>query len=88
MNLALSPHVEKIIADHIKSGRFTSPEDVITAAISSLDQSTTFGDFAPGELNELLAEGEADIQNGDVLGIDEVFNELRRRNAAFRKNAQ
>jgi len=88
MNLALSPQVEKIITDHVKSGRFVSPEDVVTAAISSLDQPNSFGDFAPGELNELLAVGDADIENGDVLGIDEVFDELRRRNVALRQTAQ
>jgi Arc/MetJ-type ribon-helix-helix transcriptional regulator len=88
MNLALSPHVEKLITDHVKSGRFGSPEEVITAAISSLDQATAFGDFAPGELNDLLAEGDRDIENGDVLSGEEVFASLRRRSADQRKTGK
>ena len=34
------------------------------------------GDFAPGELEHLLAEGEADIAAGHLVDGEQVFREL------------
>jgi len=62
----------------VKSGKYPRPEDVVAAAVSSLDQQERFGDFAAGELDKLLAEGERDIANGDVIDGDRAFAELRR----------
>ena len=39
--------------------------------------SKQFGDFLPGELNELVEEVERDIRKGDVLDCDEAFEMLR-----------
>jgi len=35
-------------------------------------------DLEPGELDALIAEGERDIANGDVMEADEAFELLRR----------
>ncbi len=43
-----------------------------------------FGDFALGELDALLAEGERSLDGGGASGADETFDELRRRSAERR----
>jgi Arc/MetJ-type ribon-helix-helix transcriptional regulator len=78
MNLDLPAKIQKLIKDRVKSGKYPRPEDVVAAAVSSLDQQESFGDFSPGELDGLLAEGEKDITNGDVIGAGKAFKELRR----------
>ena len=88
MNVLLPPRIQKIIKDRVKSGKYQSAEDVISAAVVSLEQNELFGDFAAGELDALLAEGERDIQAGAVLDGAEVFAELRRRSAARRGNGR
>jgi antitoxin ParD1/3/4 len=87
MNLDLSPKVQKLIKDRVKSGRYPRPEDVVAAAVTSLDQQESFGDFAAGELDKLLAEGERDIAAGDVIDGEKAFAELRRLSAKRRKKA-
>jgi len=87
MNVTVSPKISKRINARVKSGQYQTPGDVIAAAISSLDQQENFGNFAPGELDALLAEAERDIERGDVLDADEVFAELRRMSAARRAKA-
>lgn len=44
------------------------------------------GNFAPGELDRLLAEGEADIERGDLHDGDEAFRELDELSAALRSH--
>jgi putative addiction module CopG family antidote len=58
MNLSLSPQVCDLIEQRVRAGKYRTPEDVVTAAISTLDQQESTGDFQPGELDRLLAEGE------------------------------
>jgi antitoxin ParD1/3/4 len=74
MKLSLSPEIERLIEERIRSGMYRTPEDVIAAAVSNLHQQEMFGDFEPGELDELLAEGE---RSGEALDGEQVFAELR-----------
>jgi hypothetical protein len=80
--------IRKLIKHHLESGKYRRPEDALTTAISSLDQQESFGDFAPGELDRLLKEGERDIAAGDVIDGDEAFAELRRLSAKRRKKGR
>ena len=40
------------------------------------------GDFTPGELDRLLAEGEADIARGNIVIGEQAFRELDEISAA------
>lgn len=75
MNLSLPPQTQKLIEDRIRSGKYRTPEDVVAAAVAQLDQQEQMGDFAPGEWDQLLAEGEA---SGEPLDGEQVLTELRR----------
>lgn len=85
MNLFLDPELQKLIDERVKSGRYASAEDVIAAALLSLDQQETFGDFATGELDELLAEGERSIAEQGCIDGDEAAR-LRRERRAGKRN--
>jgi Arc/MetJ-type ribon-helix-helix transcriptional regulator len=87
MNLDLPPKVQKLIRNRVKSGKYARPEDVVAAAISSLDQQESYGDFDPCELNKLIAQGEREIAAGEVIDGDLAFAELRRLSAKRRKKA-
>ena len=54
---------------------------MVAAAVISLDQQESFGDFAAGELDRLLAEGERDIAAGGFIDGDKAFAKLRRLKA-------
>jgi len=74
MQLKVGPQTQKLIKDRMKKGGYESPEAVVLAALASLEQQESFGDFGPGELDELLAQGE---RSGKALPAEEVFRELR-----------
>jgi putative addiction module CopG family antidote len=62
MALTLGPQLQNLIDERVKSGKYASAEDVVAAAMASLDQQERFGDFEAGELDELLREGERSIE--------------------------
>lgn len=57
------------------------PDEVVEAALTTLEQQERLGDFDPGELDELLAVGEADIAAGNVYDGEAVFSELEELSA-------
>ncbi len=82
MKLTLTPGVKKCIDERVKSGRYASAEDVVSAAIMTLDQQERVGDFAPGELDRLLEEGERSIaEHGTLDGAEALQKRKARRHA-------
>jgi putative addiction module CopG family antidote len=79
MNLTLQPELVRLIEKQVAAGRFSSPEEVVAAALQALEQAEEFGDFQAGELNDLLNEGEQSIQQDGTLDGDEAFRERQRR---------
>ena len=74
MTLSLPPQVQRLIEERIRSGKYRTAEDVVAAAVATLDQQETFGDFAEGELDRLLEEGE---RSGEPLDGEKVLGELK-----------
>jgi Arc/MetJ-type ribon-helix-helix transcriptional regulator len=81
MNLNLPCDVEALIADRVRSGRYASPEAVVTAAMHALRAGELPGEFDPGEWDALIAAG----QRGDVAfdgqSVLAVLKALRREAA-------
>jgi Arc/MetJ-type ribon-helix-helix transcriptional regulator len=79
MRLTLKPNVQKLIDQRVRSGKYATPEDVVSAAVLTLDQQEDFGVFAKGELESLLAKGEESIRRRGTLDGDEAYNARRKR---------
>jgi Arc/MetJ-type ribon-helix-helix transcriptional regulator len=88
MNLSLSSNIQKLIDKRVKSGQYATAEDVVAAAILTLEQQERFGDFAPGEVEELLAEGERSIEQEGTIDGEEAFRGRRDRRARARKHTR
>ena len=74
MDLTISPELRTLIEQRMRSGRYATAEDVVAAALRSLEQDERSGEFEAGELDQLLAEGEA---SGQPLDGEQVLAELR-----------
>ena len=84
MNYSPHPRVQKIIEEQMKKGSYASPDDLLVAALAALDDVTVQDDFAPGELDSLLVEGDADIERGDVIDGEQALEDRRRGRAGPR----
>jgi len=75
MSVELNPETLQLIEDRMRRGGYANADDVVRAALASLDQQT---EFEPGELDRLLAVADDQIDRGDVLDGEQVFAEIRR----------
>lgn len=63
----LDPVLEERIRQRVREGGYASAADVISAGLAALDQQEALARFAPGELDALLAEGEASLREHGTL---------------------
>lgn len=77
MNISIDPKMQQFIEEKVRSGQYNTAEDVIRAGLITLQQQEAYGEFAPGELDELLGAAEASIQQHGAIPAEEVFDELR-----------
>lgn len=78
--VSLNPETQRLIEERMKLGGYATPDDVVRAGLSSLEQQQDFGDFAAGEMDRLLAEGE---QSGGPLDGEQVLAELQELGSGF-----
>jgi putative addiction module CopG family antidote len=84
MELPLTSKTIRQIEAKVSSGRYRTAEDVLRAALAALDQHESFADFAPGELDALLAEGEKSIRREGTIPAKKVFAQTRRTRSSLR----
>jgi len=58
-----------MLDDHMRRGGYSSVDDLLIAALTALNDASSTDDFAPGELDALLAEGDADIE---VVAVNDI----------------
>ena len=85
MNVTLSPAMKEFVERKLREGTYQSPEQIVEAGLATLQQQESRVDFAPGELDALIATGEADIKAGRVYDSEEVFRDMERSSAARRQ---
>jgi Arc/MetJ-type ribon-helix-helix transcriptional regulator len=74
MNITLGPDAQRLVEERMKRGAYATAEDVLLAGLAALERDESAGDFADGEWEQLLAEGEA---GGESLDGEQVLAELR-----------
>lgn len=87
MTIQLTPKIRKLVEKRVKTGQYATPQDVIAAGLAALEQQESSGDFAPGELCELIAEGEESIRKEGLLDGEDALRMRRRRRAQRRRKS-
>lgn len=83
MTISLPPDLQQRVDEKVREGAYASPEELVRAALDQFLGEED--DFTPGELNALLAEGTADLNNGQVHDGEAVFQEIRQLSAERRQ---
>lgn len=81
MNVSLTPELEKLIDDRVKSGRYTSASEVIREALRLLERFDDAQQRGLVDLNRKIDEGLAQAERGEVIS----GAESRRRTQAVRR---
>ena len=88
MNISISEQHEEQIKRKVESGIYGSPDDVIAKALELLDEhdDELERELADMRLKVKISTEQADA--GQLIPASEVFDELRRRNAAIARQKQ
>jgi len=85
MNISLSPDLQRLVQDEVESGAYETPEDVVAAALVTLQQVREYNDFAPGELDKLLEAGKKRSELEGTIPADQVFDEVKKMSEEWRR---
>ena len=86
MKLAVTPDVEKIIESELQTGRFQNVEEFLKVAVQHYIIARDLGEtYTRDEIEETIARGLAQIEQGETVDGDEAFAQLRARNAERRR---
>jgi antitoxin ParD1/3/4 len=77
MNVSLTPELEKMVDERVKSGRYTSASEVIREALRLLDRFDEAQRRGLADLNRRIDEGLAQAERGEVLGAAESRRRAR-----------
>jgi antitoxin ParD1/3/4 len=86
MDVMLKPELEKLVEDEVKSGRSTDPSEFLNRAVYHYVLARDLGeDYAPEEIDRMIAEGLDDIERGDTVDGEEALRQLRAHSAERRR---
>lgn len=89
MNVTVKPEFEKRIRDEVKAGRVSDAEEFVNKALYHYIVAKELGqDYAPEELDRLIAEGLDDIDRGDTIDGEAAFRSLRDFAAQRRRQSE
>src|SRR4030095_10866409 len=87
MNVTLKPELEKLVEDEVKSGRSTDPNEFLNKAVYHYVLARDLGEeYAPEEIDRMIAEGLDDIERGNTVDGEEAIRQLRAYTAERRRH--
>lgn len=76
MNVSLTPELEQYISQLVKEGRYRSASEVVRSAVRTLQDQEEERRFRLKVLTESIATGVDQLDAGDRVSADEVFERI------------
>ena len=81
MNVSLTPELERLVTEKVESGMYTSASEVVREGLRLLQERDELRRARLEELRREIARGVEQADRGELIDGEEVFRELRERNA-------
>lgn len=78
MNVSLTPELEKLVQDKVKSGRYLSASEVVREALRLLEERDRIQQLKLDRLRSEIQLGIEQIERGEVVDGDEAFAEIEK----------
>ena len=77
MNVSLTPELEQLVHEKVKTGRYLSASEVVREALRLLEERDRIREARLFTLRSEIAVGIEQGDKGEVIDGEEVFRELR-----------
>ena len=88
MHVSLTPHLEELVRDKVKSGLYNSASEVVREALRLMEDRDRVREMRLEELRKEIQIGIDQLDRGEVTPGEEVFRQLRERNEEHKKKAK
>jgi len=78
MNVHLTPELETLVQDKVKSGRYNSASEVVREALRLFEQRDRIRELQIRELRKKIGQGWASLERGEGVDGDAFFKQLER----------
>ena len=85
MNVSLTPELEKLVTRKVQSGLYQSASDVIREGLRLLDDHDRLREIQLTEVRKKIQTGLDQLDRGEGIPGEEVYEEMKRKSAEFRK---
>ena len=88
MEISISPEFQQFIEGQLALGAYATPSEVVGDALRLLQLHDRERETLVSNLRQKIAVGLEQLDRGEAVGADEVFDELRRRNAQYQAKSR
>jgi antitoxin ParD1/3/4 len=85
MNVSLTPELEKLVNQKVKSGMYTSASEVIREGLRLLQEQEEFRRLKYEALKQDIKEGLDELARGERIPAKKVFAEMTKKAQAMRR---
>ncbi len=85
MNISLTPELERLVQEKVKSGLYLSASEVVREALRLLEEQDQFRALRLAELRKEVAVGLEQLKRGEAIPGEQVFEELREKGQQRRR---
>lgn len=85
MNVSLTPELEKLVNEKVRSGMYTSASEVIREGLRLLQEQEEFRRIKYAALKRDIQEGLDELDSGARLPAKKVFAEMTKKAKAMRR---
>jgi antitoxin ParD1/3/4 len=86
MDVTLTPELEQIISDKVKSGDYALPAEVVVEGLRLLKERDELNTIRLEELRRDIGLGIEQAEAGKLVPAEEVFKAIRKRNKQVSKS--
>ena len=79
MNVNLTPRLEELVQEKVKTGRYNSASEVIREALRLLEDRDQLMELRRQELKRKIAEGLESLRRGEAVDGEEFFANLEKK---------
>ena len=79
MNVSLTPELDQLVSQKISSGLYATPFEVVREALWLLDKQDEHQQAWLNETRAKIEDGLAQLERGEGIPGEQVFDELRRK---------
>ena len=87
MNVHLTPELEQLVQNRVKSGRYNSASEVVREALRLLEQRDEVFTLRKDEIRKQIEEGWHSARRGELVDGDEVFDRVDAELMALERSA-